>query len=70
MEECYFFSKPTTLLKVALLHGRFSRFLNCKQSTKSRKTSHIVKFFGEHWEGVLIGYWTFQMVRVGLAGGR
>ena len=31
----------TTLLKVTLLHGCFSRFLNCTNGTKSRKTSHI-----------------------------
>ena len=30
-----------TLLKVTLLHGCFSRFLNCTDGTKSRKTSHI-----------------------------
>ena len=29
-----------TLLKVTLLHGCFSRFLNCTNGTKSRKTSH------------------------------
>ena len=29
-----------TLLEVTLLHGRLSRFLNCKNDTKSRKTSH------------------------------
>ena len=34
MEECF---KPATLLKVTLLHGRFSRFLNCTNGTKSRK---------------------------------
>ena len=30
-----------TLLKVTLLHGCSSRFLNCKNGTKLRKTSHI-----------------------------
>ena len=43
MEEC-FFSKVAgfaTLLKVALLHGCFSRFLNCTNGTKSRKASHM-----------------------------
>ena len=34
---------PATLLKVALLHGCFSRFVNCANSTKSRKASHIVE---------------------------
>ena len=28
------------VLKVALLRGRFSRFLNCTNGTKSLKTSH------------------------------
>ena len=32
---------PATLLKVALLHGCFSRFLNCTNGTKSRNTLHI-----------------------------
>ena len=27
-------------LKVTLLHGCFSRFLNCTNATKSRKASH------------------------------
>ena len=30
------------LLKVALLHGYFSRFLNCANVTKSRKASQLV----------------------------
>ena len=34
--------KPATLLKVTVLHGCFSRFLNCKNGTKSRKTSHMM----------------------------
>ena len=38
MEECF---KPATLLKVTLLHGRFSRFLNCANGTESRKTSKL-----------------------------
>ena len=29
--------KPATLLKVTLLHGCFSRFLNCANGTKSVK---------------------------------
>ena len=33
--------KPATLLKVALLHGCFSRFLYCTNGTKSCKASHI-----------------------------
>ena len=31
-----------TLLKVTLLHGCFSRFLNCTNGTKLRKTSHMI----------------------------
>ena len=34
------FSKPATLLKVTLLDECFSRFLNCTNGTKLRKTSH------------------------------
>ena len=34
--------KPTTLLKVTLLNGQFSRFLNCTNGTKSFKASHIL----------------------------
>ena len=34
-------AKPATLLKVTLLHGCFSRFLNCTNGTKSRSASHI-----------------------------
>ena len=42
MKECYFKkSCTTTLLKVSLLHGCFSRFLNCTNCTKSRKVVHI-----------------------------
>ena len=33
--------KPTTVLKVTLLHGCCSRFLNCTNVTKSRKTFHV-----------------------------
>ena len=35
--------KPVTSLEVALLHGCFSRFLNCTNDTKSRNASHIVQ---------------------------
>ena len=31
------------LLKVTLLHGSFLRFLNCTNSTKSRKASHLFR---------------------------
>ena len=37
--------KPATLLKVTLLHGYFSRFLNCTNGTKSRNASHL---WGNH----------------------
>ena len=33
------------LLKVTLLHGCFSRFLNCTNGTKSRNAPHIFSFF-------------------------
>ena len=33
--------QPATLLKLALLHGCFSRFLNCTNSTKLRKVLHM-----------------------------
>ena len=33
--------KLATVLKVTLLHGCFSRFLNCTNGTKSRRASHI-----------------------------
>ena len=41
--ECVspFCRRPATLLNLALLHGRFSLFLNCKNGTKSRSASHI-----------------------------
>ena len=34
--------QPATLLKLTLLHGCFSRFLNCTNGTKSRNASNIV----------------------------
>ena len=33
--------KPAILIKVTLLHGCFSRFLNCTNGNNSRKSSHI-----------------------------
>ena len=33
--------KPATLLKLTLLYGYFSRFLNCRNGTKSRNASLI-----------------------------
>ena len=43
--ECKLFAydKPATLLKVTLLYGCCSRFLNCTNDTKSCKASHISK---------------------------
>ena len=35
------FSKITTLLKLTLLHGCFSRFLNCTNGTKSRNAPQM-----------------------------
>ena len=43
------YSKPATLLKVILLQGCFSRFLECTNGTKSRKTSQIIKNGDEIW---------------------
>ena len=37
------FPKPATLLNVTLLRGCFSRVLNCKSGTESRKISQIMK---------------------------
>ena len=34
-------AQPATLLKVTLLHGCFSCFLNCEHGTKSRKAPQI-----------------------------
>ena len=36
-------AKPATLLKLALLHGCFSRFLNYTNGTKSRNAPHFCK---------------------------
>ena len=35
------FSKVATLLKLTLLHERFSRFLHCTNGTKTRNAPHI-----------------------------
>ena len=34
--------ETATLLKVILIHGHFSRFLNCANGTKSRKASQVL----------------------------
>ena len=36
--------KPTTLLKVTLLHGCLSRFLKCTNGTKPHNASRIVSY--------------------------
>ena len=36
------FSKPATLLKLTLLHGCFSRFLNGTNGTKSCNAPHLM----------------------------
>ena len=37
--------KPATLLKLTLLHGCFSRFLNCANGTKSCNALHVTNLF-------------------------
>ena len=37
-----FVQQPATLLQVSLLHGYFSRFLNCTNGTKLPKSSRLV----------------------------
>ena len=49
--------KPASLLKLRLLHGCFSHFLNCTNSNKSRKTSHIVLIFCFSICIFSCGYW-------------
>ena len=51
--------KPATLLKLTLLHGCVSRFLNYTNGTKSRNASHLgpcqtsmITFFGKNSEGL------------------
>ena len=34
--------ETATLLKVILIHGHFSRFLNCANGAKSRKASQVL----------------------------
>ena len=41
------FSKVTTLLKLTLLHGCFSRFLNCTNGTKSCNAPQMLKLISE-----------------------
>ena len=44
-------AKSATLLKVALLHGDFSRFLICTNGTKSRKVFHRKENFESRLKG-------------------
>ena len=37
----FYLLMPATLLKLTLLHGCFSRFLNCTNATKSLNAPHI-----------------------------
>ena len=46
--------KPATLLKLTLLHGCFSRFLNCTNGTKSRNAPHI-----SAKPGIVMGFFSF-----------
>ena len=39
---CRCMQKPATLLKVTLLHGCFSQFLNCAHATKLRNAPHLL----------------------------
>ena len=39
--------KPAALLKLTLLHGRFSRFLNCTNGTKSLNALQILPIVTE-----------------------
>ena len=36
-------SESDTLPKVSLLHGYFSRFVNCKNGATSRKASYLIQ---------------------------
>ena len=50
--------KPVTLQKVTLLHGCFTRFLNCTNGTKSRKAPQIFcEDLDTYLRGVLLKDW-------------
>ena len=51
-ENCYLWLKLATLLKVALLHVCFSRFLNYRNGNKSRKASRTIKLKTLLWYAV------------------
>ena len=46
LESC----RPATLLRVTLLHGSFSHFLNCTNGNKSLKASHWYKKKSGTWD--------------------
>ena len=48
--------------KVTLLHGCFSRFLNCTNGTKSSKTSHIYLHFVDARVGENLGHAMFKVL--------
>ena len=54
--------QPATLPKVTLLHGCFSRFLNCTNGTKSSKTSHIYLHFVDARVGENLGHAMFNVL--------
>ena len=58
---------PATLLKVALLQGCFSRFVNCANGTKSRNASHTLYlkyYFIERYLSVCFQYFLCFSIRV------
>ena len=51
------------LHEITLLHGSFSRFLNCTNGTKSRRAAHLLDQSQQRWSqwlrsGVLCWFWT------------
>ena len=62
--------KPATLLILTLLHGCFSRFLNCTSGTKSRNASHIIYHIIYHLDWFVNKCTKFRgsCVTVGLVG--
>ena len=57
--------QPATSLKVTLLYGCFSRFLNCENGAKLRKASHMTFFgiiFRKDWVTVLMSNFLINYV--------
>ena len=52
---------PAALLKVALLHGCFSHFLNCTNGTKSHKTSMMVLRILSFFDQCFINWYFYSM---------